>query len=84
MGDLLDRVRAGSGAVVLVEGPAGIGKSRPLGEGVRMACRLSFRVGISAADPSESVAELAPLLRALVDGAEPLLDRAGLSDLHAA
>ena len=46
------------------------------------ACR--FPVGIGAAEPSESVAELAPLLRALFDGPEPLLDRAGLSSLHAA
>src|SRR5882762_2549079 len=48
-----------------------------------MAQLLSLRVGIGAAEPSESVAELAPLLRALFDGSEPLLDRAGLSSLHA-
>ena len=61
-----------------------MGKSRLIGEGVRMARRLSFPVGVGAAEPSESVAELAPLLRALFDGPEPLLDRAGLSSLHAA
>ena len=48
------------------------------------ASAVSFPVGIGAAEPSESVAELAPLLRALFDGPEPLLDRAGLSRLHAA
>jgi DNA-binding CsgD family transcriptional regulator len=84
LGELLDRVRSGSGAVLLIEGAAGMGKSRLIGEGVRMAQRLSFPVGIGAAEPSESVAELAPLLRALFDGREPLLDRAGLSTLHAA
>jgi DNA-binding CsgD family transcriptional regulator/DNA-binding Lrp family transcriptional regulator len=83
LGELLDRVRSGSGAVLLVEGEAGMGKSRLIGEGVRMAGRLSFPVGIGAAEPSESVAELAPLLRALFDGPEPLLDRAGLSSLPA-
>jgi DNA-binding CsgD family transcriptional regulator len=83
-GEMLGRVRSGSGAVLLIEGAAGIGKSRLIGEGVRMARRLSFPVGVSAAEPSESVAELAPLLRALFDGPEPLLDRAGLSSLHAA
>jgi DNA-binding CsgD family transcriptional regulator/tetratricopeptide (TPR) repeat protein len=83
LGEQLDRVRSGSGAVVLIEGAAGMGKSRLIGEGVRMARRLSFRVGVGAAEPSESVAELAPLLRALFDGPEPLLDRAGLSRLHA-
>src|SRR5690242_8533420 len=61
-----------------------MGKSRLIGEGVRMAQRLSFGVGIGAAEPSESVAELAPLLRALFDGPEPLLNRAGLSGLHEA
>jgi DNA-binding CsgD family transcriptional regulator/DNA-binding Lrp family transcriptional regulator len=81
-GDLLDRVRSGSGAVLLIEGEAGMGKSRLIGEGVRMARRLSLPVGVGAAEPSESVAELAPLLRALFDGPEPLLDRAGLSSLH--
>src|SRR4030081_1564200 len=61
-----------------------MGKSRLIGEGVRMAHRLSLPVGIGSAEPSESVADLAPLLRALFDGREPLLDRAGLSSLHAA
>ena len=84
LGELIDRVRSGSGAVLLIEGAAGMGKSRLIGEGVRMADRVGFPVGIGAAEPSESVAELAPLLRALFDGPEPLLDRAGLSSLHAA
>jgi DNA-binding CsgD family transcriptional regulator len=84
LGEHLDRVRSGSGVVLIIEGAAGMGKSRLIGEGVRMAHRLSFPVGVGAAEPSESVAELAPLLRALFDGPEPLLDRAGLSSLHAA
>ena len=82
LGEHLDRLRSGSGAVLLIEGEAGMGKSRLIGEGVRMAQRLSLPFGIGAAEPSESVAELAPLLRALFDGSEPLLDRAGLSSLH--
>ena len=84
VGDLLGRVRSGSGGVLLIGGAAGMGKSRLIGEGVRMAQRASVAVGIGAADPWESVAELAPLLRALFDGPEPLLDRAGLGSLHAA
>ena len=67
-GEVLGRVRAGSGAVLLIEGAAGMGKSRLIGEGVRMAHRLAIPVGVGAAEPSESVAELAPLLRALFDG----------------
>jgi DNA-binding CsgD family transcriptional regulator/tetratricopeptide (TPR) repeat protein len=84
VGDLLDRVRSGSGSVLLIEGPAGMGKTRLIAETTRMAQRVSFPVGVGAAEPSESVAELAPLLRALFDGPEPLLDRAGLRTLHAA
>ncbi|HEY2437442.1 MAG TPA: AAA family ATPase, partial [Solirubrobacteraceae bacterium] len=84
MGELLDRVRSGSGGVLLIEGAAGMGKSRLIGEGVRMADRVGFPVGLGAAEPSDSVAELAPLLRALFDGSEPLLDRAGLRSLHVA
>lgn len=84
LGELLARVRSGSGGVLLIEGAAGMGKSRLLAEGEKMAHRLGFPVGVGAAEPSESVAELAPLLRALFDGPQPLLDRAGLSSLHAA
>jgi DNA-binding CsgD family transcriptional regulator/DNA-binding Lrp family transcriptional regulator len=82
-GELLARVRSGAGAVLLVEGDAGMGKSRLIGEAVRMARRLSVSVGIGDAEPSESVAELAPLLRALFDAPESLLDRAGLESLRA-
>jgi DNA-binding CsgD family transcriptional regulator/tetratricopeptide (TPR) repeat protein len=84
LGQLLSRLRSGSGAVLLMEGAAGMGKSRVIGEGVRMAQRASVEVGVGAAEPWESVAELAPFLRALFDGPEPLLDRAGVGRLRAA
>jgi hypothetical protein len=61
-----------------------MGKSRLVGEAVTAARRVSVPVGVSSAEPSESVAELAPLLRALFDGPQPLLDRAGLSSVHSA
>ena len=84
LGQLLSRLRSGSGAVLLMEGAAGMGKSRVIGEGVRMAQRASVPAGVGAAEPWESVAELAPLLRALFEGPEPLLDRAGVGRLRAA
>jgi AAA ATPase domain len=50
LGATLDRVRGGAGAVVLVEGAAGMGKTRLLDEAVTMARRMDFAVGRGAAD----------------------------------
>lgn len=79
--DALGRVCGGAGAAVIVEGAAGMGKSRLLVEIAAMARTLGIRVGSRAADPGETAVELAALLAALFDGAEPLLDPAGLSTL---
>jgi len=48
LGEQLDRVRSGSGAVLLIEGAPGMGKSRLIAEGVRMAQRLALPAGIGA------------------------------------
>src|ERR1700751_1223274 len=79
----LERRSDGAEAVVVVEGAAGMGKSRLLAEVAAIARRLGIRVGHSAADPSETMVELAALLAALFDGADPLLDPDGLSTLRA-
>jgi DNA-binding CsgD family transcriptional regulator len=71
----LARVAEGSGAVVLLEGGAGMGKSRLLGEVADIARTLGFRIGTAAAEPSERVVDLAGFLAALFEGTEPLLDR---------
>ena len=76
----LERLSDGAEAVVVVEGAAGMGKSRLLAEVAAIARSLGIRVGSSAADPSETVVELAALLAALFDGAEPLLDPGELDD----
>ncbi len=73
----------GAEAVVVVEGAAGMGKSRLLAEVAAIACSLGVRAGRSAADPSEAVVELTTLLAALFDGTEPILDPGELSTLHA-
>jgi DNA-binding CsgD family transcriptional regulator len=78
----LRRLRAGLGTVILIEGAAGMGKSRLISEGVRMARRLSMPVGMGGAEPTGSMAELAPLLGALFDGPQPLLDRGALGRLR--
>jgi AAA ATPase domain len=75
----LERARSGVGSVVLVEGAPGMGKSRLLAEAARIAGRVSIRVGSGAAEPVDAV-ELAPLMAALFEGPEPLLDH---EDLHA-
>src|SRR6478736_5686434 len=79
----LDRLADGAEAVVVVEGAAGMGKSRLLAEVAAIARSLGIRVGRSAADPSEKVVELATLLAALFDGTEPLLEPGELTTLHA-
>src|SRR5437899_5061399 len=79
----LDRLSEGAETVVVFEGAAGMGKSRLLAEVAAIARSLGIRVGRSAADPSETMVELAALLAALFDGPEPLLDPGALSTLHA-
>src|SRR5437870_2318265 len=79
----LERLSDGTEAVVVVDGAAGMGKSRLLAEVGAIARSLGIRVGRSAADPSETVVELAGLLAALFDGPEPLLDPGALTTLHA-
>ncbi len=82
IGVQLDRVRSGVGAVVLVEGEPGMGKTRLLAEAARIARRLTFRVGAGAAEPGGGVVELAPLMTALFEGSHPLLERSGLPELR--
>src|SRR5579864_369027 len=79
----LERLSDGAEAVIVVEGAAGMGKSRLLAEIAAIARSLGISVGRSAADPSETVVELATLLEALFDGNEPLLHPEELSSLRA-
>jgi DNA-binding CsgD family transcriptional regulator len=78
IGEHLDQLRSGAGTVALIEGAAGMGKSRLLKEVARMARRLSIRVGIGEADRCDSEVQLSTLLEALFDGSLPILGRAGL------
>jgi predicted ATP-dependent serine protease len=61
--EALSSLRSGTGVILVIEGSPGIGKSRLLAEAVRMAGRMSARVGQGEADPS---------------GAAPLLERSAL------
>ena len=83
LGEQLDQLLSGVGTVVLVEGGAGMGKSRLLAEVAAMAGRLSIRVGCGTADPADTVVQLSELMEALFDGSSPILERAALGDAHA-
>src|SRR5580698_11017030 len=78
----LSQVRAGTGGVVVVEGSAGLGKTRLLDECVSIGAELSFLVGRGAAEPGR-VIELGALFDALFEGDTPLADRRALNDVHA-
>src|SRR5579859_5146932 len=81
---LLERVRAGAGGVAIVEGAAGLGKTRLLAAARDTARALGFRTGLGTAEPGHSPVELAVLMEALFGGAEPLVERAapGTRDGH--
>jgi hypothetical protein len=83
LGQHLDQLLSGVGTVVLVEGGAGMGKSRLLQETGEMAHRLSIGVGLGAADPNDTIVHLSALMKALFEGQNPILDRAALGDTHA-
>src|SRR6476646_960660 len=80
LGEHLDRLLSGRGTVVLIAGAAGMGKTRLLAEVAAMATRLSMTVGAGAADPADTVVQLAPLLEAVFDGPTPIIDREKLAD----
>jgi DNA-binding CsgD family transcriptional regulator len=83
LGEHLDLLLSGVGTVVIVEGGAGMGKSRVLGEVATMARRLSIKVGSGMSDPGDSVVQLSVLLQALFDGPSPILERDALPEAHA-
>lgn len=80
----LEQTRAGAGAVVVIEGAPGLGKTRMLQAAWSTAENMAFRMGRGMADPIGGVVELAPLMEALFEHEPPLLDRSLLSDLHSA
>jgi DNA-binding CsgD family transcriptional regulator len=79
----LDEVRSGVGSVIIVEGRAGLGKTRLLDACASMAAERSFRVGRGVTEPHRQVFELGALFDALFDGDSPLVARDALSDHHA-
>ncbi|MEV0536506.1 AAA family ATPase [Kitasatospora sp. NPDC050463] len=79
----LDALARGAGGIVLVEGPAGIGRSRMLAEASASAKRRGMRTFQGGADPDEQFVPLGPLLDGLFAGEEPLAGADRLRDLAA-
>lgn len=80
--NILDGTRTGVGRVVLLEGRAGVGKTRLLNACMSMAADMSFRVGRGTAEPGCGVLGLEVFLNALFDGQAPLLAGTSLRDLR--
>src|SRR5882757_7024071 len=78
----LGQARDGRGGVLLVEGGAGLGKSRLREKAVSLAGRAGVRAAVGRADVDDNAVPLAPLMSACFGGNAPLLDRSELSALR--
>lgn len=74
-------VSGGTGGCLIIQGPAGIGKTRILVTAAAQARDLGVRVAEGRATPLDRVAPLTPLLTALRGSEPPVLDEAGLASL---
>jgi hypothetical protein len=78
LGGHLKRLRSGTGGVWLIEGGAGLGKSRLVEEASSAARLAGFAVGHAITESGGSTTQLGVLLDALLGGPMPLLDPAAL------
>ena len=80
--EILQRVLdTGQGALIVIVGDAGIGKTAILNAVVDRARGLGFSTGVGRAHEREQIAPMTPLLEALRSGPAPLLSRANFTDL---
>src|ERR1700727_2549259 len=81
---MMRRVRShGRGAVLVLEGEPGIGKSAVFAAITEQAAAAQFTCGVSKADQIGRISPAAPLLIALRSGARPVLSAAELAGLAA-
>lgn len=83
LGEQLAHLRSGRGAIVLVGGGPGMGKTRLLDEAVAAARRLGVRVGRHASSTGKDIVPLGGLMDALLGGPAPLFAATDLSALDA-
>lgn len=77
-------VRAGTSGAIVIEGSAGVGKTKLIDASMELAVDLGFCVGRGALEPHRAgPTELDALFEALFEGATPLADRRALGDSHA-
>src|SRR5437667_1547955 len=72
----------GSSAMVIVDGAAGFGKTRLLGEALRLATGFEMRGGFGAVPAADQAVPLGGLFDALFEGSPPILERDALRGLH--
>jgi len=84
IGRLLSAAARGEGSILVIEGPAGFGKTRLLRSAVERAAAAGIRTGWGGAEDGGQAAALMTLMSALFTGPEPLLDRAKLRELPSA
>ena len=77
----LHALRAGQGSVVIVTGPAGVGKTTLLDEAGRLAADRGILTFGGAGDRAARAVPLGPILEALVSVDQPPLDPARLHEL---
>jgi DNA-binding CsgD family transcriptional regulator len=73
--------QTGQGALVVISGEPGIGKSALLRAVLEQATRAGFSVGSGKAEQGDQIAPGAPLLVSLRSGQQPLLDGDAFADL---
>lgn len=79
LGLLVSGAAGGAGGIVIVEGAAGIGKSRLLAEAARIAASRGVQVAAGVCDELDQVTPWAPLLRALASTSPALVSEADLA-----
>jgi DNA-binding CsgD family transcriptional regulator len=82
LGRLVAAVTDGAGGIAIIEGAAGIGKSRLLAEAAQMAARLGVQVAAGVCDELDQVTPWAPLLQALSSTSPVLVSEADLAPLR--